>query len=100
MRAIIPGAASGSSAVAPNSVCPFVTVRRFVPSLSISESRPACEEADKPSTATIAATPIAIPSAESAARTRRVRNPTLAIRARSDRRSRGDSTGTSVIEPG
>ena len=66
MRAIIPGAASGSSAVCPNSVWPLVTVSRLVPSLSISESRPAWEEAESPSTATIAATPMAIPSADSA----------------------------------
>jgi hypothetical protein len=34
----------------------------FVPSRSISASRPACEEEDNPRTATIAAVPIAIPS--------------------------------------
>src|SRR5450755_1495786 len=39
MREIMPGAASGSSAVCPNAVWPFVTVNRFVPSLSISDSR-------------------------------------------------------------
>ncbi len=91
MRAIIPGAASGSSAVCPKNVCPLVTVSRLVPSLSISASRPAWLEEESPSTATIAATPIAIPSAESAARTRRVRRPTLATRARSESRSRGGS---------
>ena len=91
MRAIIPGAASGSSAAWPNNVWPFCTVRRLVPSLSICASSPACDDDDRPSTATIAATPIAIPSAESAARTRRVRKPTLATRARSDARSRGGS---------
>src|SRR5262249_9753035 len=37
MRAIIPGAASGSSAVAPSRFCPLVTVRRVVPSRSISQ---------------------------------------------------------------
>ena len=41
-----------------------------------------------PSTATIAATPIAIPSAESAERNRRVRTPIEASRARSAGRSR------------
>ena len=50
-------------------------------------SSPAWLEADRPSTATIAATPIAIPSAESPARSRRVRSPTLATRARSEARS-------------
>src|SRR6202453_3648489 len=84
MRAIITGAASGNSAVLPAKLWPLVTIRRFVPSRSISSSRPACEEEDRPSTATIAATPIAIPNAESPARIRRVRNPTLATRARSE----------------
>ena len=79
MREIIPGAASGSSAVCPNKVCPFWTVSRLVPSLSIWASRPACDEEERPRTATIAATPMAIPSADSAARIRRVRRPTLAI---------------------
>ena len=59
-----------------------------MPSLAISALRPAAEEADSPSTATIAATPIAIPSADSAARSLRVRRPTAASRARSDGRSR------------
>ena len=91
IRAIIPGAASGNSAGWPNRLCPFVTVSRFVPSLSISASSPAWEDEDSPSTATIAATPMAMPSADSAARTRRVRSPTLATRARSESRSLGDS---------
>jgi len=81
---IMPGAASGSSAVWPKKLWPFVTVRRFVPSLSISARRPAFEEAESPRTATIAATPIAIPSADSAARRRRVRRPTADTRTRSD----------------
>ena len=59
--------ASGSSAVPPNRVCPVVTVSRLVPSLSISERSPAWEEDDRPKTATMAATPMAIPSAESPA---------------------------------
>src|ERR1700733_14061896 len=88
MRPIIAGATSGSWAVLPAKLWPLVTVSRFVPSLSISSSSPAWLEADRPSTATIAATPIAIPSAESAARSRRVRSPTLATRARSEARSR------------
>ena len=87
MRAIIAGATSGSSAVLPAKLWPLVTVRRFVPSLSISSSSPAWLEEDRPSTATIAATPIAIPNADRAARIRRVRSPTLATRARSEARS-------------
>ena len=91
IRLIIAGAASGNSAVWPKKVWPFATVSRLVPSLSISASSPAWLEEESPSTATIAATPIAIPSAESAARRRLVRRPTLATRARSEKRSRGGS---------
>ena len=94
MRPIMAGAASGSLAGWPNSVWPLVTVSRFVPSRSISASRPACDEDDRPSTATMAAIPIAMPSAESTARIRRVRNPTLATRAVSPNRSR---TGTGAV---
>jgi len=43
----------------------------FVPSRLISATSPACEEEDKPRTPTIAAVPIAIPSADSAARSGR-----------------------------
>ena len=60
----------------------------FVPSRSISASSPACEEDDKPRTATIAAVPIAIPSADSAARSGRARSPTLVTRSASFRRKR------------
>ena len=84
----MPGAASGSSAMSPLKPCPFCTVSRLVPSWAISASSPAWEEADRPSTATIAATPIAIPSADRPARSLRVRRPTLASRARSAGRSR------------
>src|SRR4051794_11362053 len=88
MRRIIEGAASGSSSLLPSTPVPLATVSRLVPSLSISARSPACEEADRPNTATIAATPIAMPRAESAARRRRVRTPTLATRATSPGRSR------------
>jgi hypothetical protein len=64
----MPGAAVGSLAVAPEKVCPLVTVSRLVPSRAISLSSAAWEEAARPRTATIAATPIAMPSADSAAR--------------------------------
>ena len=84
----MPGAASGSSAVAPVKVCPLVTVSRLVPSWLISASSAAWEEAARPRTATIAATPIAMPSADSPARSLRVRSPTLASPARSPGRSR------------
>ena len=59
-----------------------------MPSRLISAISPACEEADSPRTATIAAVPIAIPSADSAARSGRARSPTLATRSPSSSRSR------------
>ena len=42
-RAIMPGAATGSSAVPPEKVCPLVTVSRLVPSLAISASSAALD---------------------------------------------------------
>ena len=83
MRPIMPGDAKGSSAVVPKRLWPLVTVNRFVPSWLISDKSPDSDEADRPRTATIAATPMAIPSAESPARSFRVRSPTNARRARS-----------------
>src|SRR5580704_12180930 len=74
----MPGAAAGSSAFWPSRVCPLVTVSRLVPSWLISFSSAAEEEAARLRTATIAATPIAMPSADSAARSLRVRSPTVA----------------------
>ena len=57
-------------------------------------SSPACEEADRPSTATMAATPMAMPRADSTARSLRVRSPTVDSRSR----SAGDIwRGTSVV---
>src|SRR5262245_53130964 len=87
IRPIIAGAVVGNDAVLPAKSCPGATVSRFVPRRSISASKPACDDDDRPSTATIAATPIAMPSDDSAARRRRVRRPTLATRARSAGRS-------------
>src|ERR1039458_3337868 len=81
------GAAAGSSAVPPFRLWPSCTVSRLVPRAFISASSPAWEEADRPSTATMAATPIAMPRADNPARSLRVRGPTLASRARSDGRS-------------
>ena len=96
----MPGAASGSSAVAPEKVCPLVTVSRLVPSRAISASSAAWAEAARPSTATIAATPIAMPSADSPARSLRVRSPMLASPARSPGRSRtGDGAGGAAGRP-
>ena len=58
------------------SVWPLVTVSRLVPSLFISFIKPAVDEADSPRTATMAATPIAMPRADRPARSLRVRMPT------------------------
>src|SRR4029450_9947477 len=74
------GAARGSCAGPPVRLWPASTVSRFVPSRLISAISPACEEEDSPRTPTIAAVPIAIPSAERAARSGRARSPTLATR--------------------
>src|SRR6516165_580318 len=90
---IIPGAATGNCAVPPVRVWPFCTVSRLVPSLAISASNPAWEEADNPSTAVIAATPIAIPRADRLARSLRVHSPTAASRAVSTGRNRAAAGG-------
>ena len=96
IRPIMAGAVVGSSAVAPVRLWPLLTVSRLVPSWLISSSRPAWEEADRPSTATMAATPMAIPSADSPARSFRVRSPTVESRARSESCSRSGPGWRSV----
>src|SRR6266702_4421757 len=96
-RAIMPGAGLGSSAVPPAKVWPFWTVSRLVPSAAISAFSPAADDWDSPSTATIAATPIAIPSADSAARSLRAASPAAASRARSAVRSRAGLGAASAI---
>ena len=65
----------GSTSLAPRKVVPGATVSRFVPRLSIVASRFAWLDAETPTTATIAPIPIAIPSADRAARSRRVPSP-------------------------
>ena len=87
MRPIMAGAASGSSAVWPERVWPFWTTSRLVPRAEISFSRPAEADEESPKTATMAATPMAMPNAERPARSLRVRSPTVARRARSEGRS-------------
>ena len=93
MRAIMAGAALGSSAVWPVRVWPFPTTSRLVPRAEISFSNPAEADEDSPSTATMAATPIAMPSADSPARSLRVRSPTVDSRRRSEGRSFFDCEG-------
>src|ERR1700761_8156787 len=92
----MPGAVTGSSAVSPARSCPLLTVSRWVPSLAISFSTVAWEEAARPRTATIAATPIAMPSADSPARSLRVRSPIAASPARSPGRIAGSCVGDDV----
>ncbi len=99
IRPIMPGASTDSSAVCPKSVCPLVTVSKLVPSLLISAISPADDDDERPRTATMAATPIAIPSADKPARSFRVRKPTLASRARSRGRSRAGTSTTGRWPP-
>ena len=87
MRPVIARAVSGSAASSPKIVCPGEAVSRFVPSRSSDERRSALLDSEIARTATIAAIPIAIPSAESAARSRRAWRPTAPTR----RTSRGGS---------
>ncbi len=75
MCAIIGTEVSGRTSLAPKKVVPGETVRRLVPSASIVASRFAWLDDETPTTATIAPIPIAIPSADSAARSFRVRSP-------------------------
>src|SRR5438876_2443919 len=83
MWPIIKRAAVGSFASPPLNCRPFCTVSRFVPRRSICASRSLWLDCVIPSTPTIAATPMLIPSAESAARSRRMRSPRLASASRS-----------------
>ena len=78
IRPIIAGASSGSAELSPNSVCPALTVRRFVPSRSSVARRSARLDSEIPSTDIIAAIPIAMPSAVSPVRTRLAREPARA----------------------
>ena len=88
IRPIMAGAVVGSSAGAPVTLWPLLTVSRLVPSWLISLSRPAWDEDERPRTATMAATPMAIPRADSPARSFRVRSPTVESRVRSESGSR------------
>jgi hypothetical protein len=78
IRPIMAGARFGSPAFWPERVRPFWITSRFVPRAAISLSNPAEADEENPKTATIAATPMAMPSAERPARSLRVRGPTVA----------------------
>src|SRR5271170_2057704 len=97
MLPIMAGATVGSSALPPERVWPFSTTKRLVPRAEISLSRPAEADEDSPRTATMAATPMAMPSAESPERSLRVRNPTVERRPRSDGRSFGTARVSAVV---
>src|SRR6266568_3471698 len=88
MRPSMALARVGSSASWLWSDWPLVTVSRLVPSRSIWASRSAWLERVMPSTETIAAMPIAMPSADSPARSGRARRPTVPTGRRSAGRNR------------
>ena len=81
-------AASAGSALGPPGTLTVVAVKRLVPSAARRRCRRSWLEAEMPTTATIAATPIATPSAESTARPGRVRRPAVPSRSRSAARNR------------
>src|SRR5580693_74680 len=87
MRDTMPSAVTGSSVGWPKPVLCGCTVRRL-PSWPSSLSRPVLEDWEMPSTPTMTAMPMLMPSADSAARTRRLRSPRLPTRIRSRRDSR------------
>ena len=71
----------------PDRSAPLRAVSMFVPSARSCSCRRACEEAETPTTPTMAAMPIAMPSAERMARMGRARRPVRPRRATSERRS-------------
>src|SRR5579862_9118217 len=87
MREIMPSAVTGSSAGWPRPVFWTCTLIRL-PSWPSSFSRPVLDDWEMPSTPTMAAMPMLMPSADSVARTRRLRSPRLPTRSRSRRDSR------------
>src|SRR5580704_12159093 len=83
----MPSAVTGSSADWPRPVFWACTLTRL-PSWPSSFSRPVLDDWEMPSTPTMAAIPMLMPSADSAARIRRLRSPRLPTRNRSWRDSR------------
>src|SRR5580692_10006654 len=82
MRDTMPSDMVGSSVGWPKAVLWGCTVSRL-PSWPSSFSRPVFDDWEMPSTPTMAAMPMLMPSADSAARTRRLRSPRLPTRSRS-----------------
>jgi len=92
IRSAVARADSGSVVDSPNAVRPGATRSMSVPSESSSARRSARLDDEIPTTATIAAIPIAIPSAVRVVRNRRDRSPMVPTRNRSLARSRLDPT--------
>ena len=87
-RAAVSRADSGSVVESPNAVRPGATRSRSVPRASSWARTSARLDAEMPTTATIAAMPMAMPSAVSIVRDRRARSPMVPTRNRSAARSR------------
>ena len=81
-----PTESSGRIRSAPLRSAPLRAVSMFVPSARSCSCRRACEEAETPTTPTIAAIPMAIPSADNTARIGRARSPVRPRRATSEAR--------------
>ncbi len=75
IRSIIGSASSGSCEASPNTDWPGAVVSRLVPSASRRRFRSSELEAEMPTTATIAAIPMAMPIAESVTRSGLDRSP-------------------------
>src|SRR5580704_10056558 len=87
MRDTMPSEVVGSSVCWPKAVLLACTVMRL-PSWSSSFRRPDSDDWEMPSTPTMAAMPMLMPSADNKARTRRLRKPRPPTRRRSRRLSR------------
>ena len=87
-RRTMAGASAGNFDWSPSTDWPGVTSSRLVPSRSSRPSRSARLDAEMPSTATIAAMPMAIPTAVRIARPLRVRSPVRPTAATSTGRRR------------
>src|SRR3984893_12253051 len=83
----MPSAVTGSSDCWPNALWPACTLSRL-PRRPSSASKPDLDDWEMPSTPTMAAMPMLMPSADKDDRTRRLRRPRLPTRTRSRRDSR------------
>jgi hypothetical protein len=83
MRPAVSRASSGSVVSSPNADWPGAARSMPVPSESISANRSALLDDEMPTTATIAAMPMAMPSAVRLVRSRRLRSPIVPARSTS-----------------